>query len=377
MSDLEAILPGGEDRVLIAACVLPNDGPLNDEQRRVGLDNFKRYVEAHQIALSDVSRQVVKPSIGIIRELLAGTFRSDPDDAIRRLNAWVEQDARRRQATIGEPFIETRVALDLLTVARLCLENQSMALACGPSGIGKTFCAKAIAEKYVGSVYLRIIRGYQTAHGLCSAIAGAVGVRTAWGMRQGQYQNQLERVIGTLRDSGRLFLIDEAHQLADAALELLRDIHDETGCPMLLLATKDLQDRIARNADPDHGQVYSRFDIMVHLAEGRDVFSGGRPLYTLDDIRKLYNEPPIRLAKDAEKYLQDVANALGEGSLRRCKVLLRNAARIARRRQGVADGEPVTVTAADLEWVEKNLRRESSEQHRITERQRRSLAASG
>ena len=46
-------------------------------------------------------------------------------------------------------------------------------------------------------------------------------------------------------------------------------------------------------------------------------------------------------------HLQDVANMLGYGSLRRCKMLVQNAVRRAHKRQGLADGDKVIVTADD------------------------------
>jgi DNA transposition AAA+ family ATPase len=189
------------------------------------------------------------------------------------------------------------------------------------------------------------------------------------------YTTQLERVVETLRDSNRLLILDEAAKLTDSAVELLRDIHDNTGIPILLLATRDLHDRIVRNADPDHGQLYSRFEVVRHLTEGHDVYSGGKVLHTMEDIRQLYNEPPVRLSTDAMRYLQGVANDLGRGLLRRCKMLLQNAARRARKRQGVMDGDKVTVTADDLEWVETRLRMESSEQEAVKDRRRRVAGA--
>jgi hypothetical protein len=76
----------------------------------------------------------------------------------------------------------------------------------------------------------------------------------------------------------------------------------------------------------------------------------------------------VKLSPDTARYLQGVANMLGYGSLRRCKMLLRNAVRRARKRLGLADGETVTVTADDLRWTETRLRRESSERDMIEHR---------
>ena len=141
---------------------------------------------------------------------------------------------------------------------------------------------------------------------------------------------------------------------------------------MLLIATRELHERIVKNAGPDHGQLYSRFDVVKSLTEGYEVYQGGgnKPLHTIADIRALYNEPPLRLTTDAQQYLQDVANMLGYGSLRTCRILLQNAARRARKRQGLGEGDKVTVSAVDLEWVETRLKQESTEQARIDDRRR-------
>jgi len=366
-----------KDRILMAAWMLPNEGALTDSQRRQALENFERYMRAHGLTPADVGRQLGKPRATTIGELLKGKYRDKADAYIRKLNFWVEQDARRRKAALADNFVSTKVARDMLTVARLVVENQTMGLVLGPTGIGKTRCALALRDKYVGSIYLRVMIGYHHPKGMTLALAGELGVRQTSSAHAAKHQTQLERVLDALADSNRLIMIDEAHALQDPAIELLRDIHDVAGAPILLLATRELHDRIVRNADPDRGQLYSRFDVIHHLTEGHDLYVDGKPLYTLDDVRALYDEPPVRLAPDAASFLQDVANQLGYGSLRRCKVLLRNAARRARRRQNLADGDQVTVTAEDLEWVETRLRQESGEQSMAAQRRQRAAHAVG
>jgi hypothetical protein len=268
-----------------------------------------------------------------------------------------------------------RVAKHMLAIARLVLENQTMGLAIGPTGIGKSRCCEAIHDKYVGSIYIRIIDGYHHPRGLTHALADRLGTHSTFKRRPGEpYKTQLERVIDVLRGSSRLLIIDEAHALRTEALELLRDIHDSTGVPILMVATKELHDRIQKNADPDRGQLYSRCGVIQHLTEGHDVYSGGKVLHTLQDIKDLYNEPPIKLSPDAARYLQDVANMLGYGSLRRCEILLRNGVRRARNRCGLAAEDAVTVTSDDLEYAELHLRQASFERSMIAERRTRSAA---
>lgn len=356
--------------------MLPNDGDLTDAQRRQAMDNFARYLRAQNLTAADVARQLGKPKATTIGELLSHKWRDGSDEHIRKLNMWVEQHARQRAAQLSDKFVTTlRVAKSLFGVARLVHENATMGLAVGPSGIGKSRCAIALHEKYVGSIYIRIINGYHHAKGITMALAGALRVRsTKSRISDQQHQTQLESVIAILQNSHRMLFIDEAHKLENRAIEVLRDIHDCAGVPVLLLATQDLKDRIERDATPDKGQIYSRFDVTYPLTEGFDVADGGKPLHTMDDIRALYNEPSLKLSPDAGRYLLQVANALGEGSLRRCKRLVQNGARRARRRQNVASGERVTVTADDLAFADQSLRPSRTQADARKERYQRAVA---
>jgi len=259
--------------------------------------------------------------------------------------------------------------LEALPAARLVHENKTMGLLLAPSGVGKSRCAQAINQHYVGSIYVRVMCGYHHPRGIAHALSHKLDLLGNTLVAGHRTMTRIERIIDRLLDSDRMLIVDEAQKLNDAALEFCRDIHDSTGVPVLFFATADLHDRIMRTVGPDHGQLFSRFDVVHHLTQGKDVYSGGKPLFSIDEIVKLYERTPIRLSPDAAKFLQDVANQVGHGSLRRCKTLLRNAVRRARKRLEVTDGCRITVSAIDIEWVEARLRMESAEQHSVQERQ--------
>lgn len=347
-----------QERVLMAAWMLPNEGDLTDVQRREAMQNFDSYIKVRGITYADVGRQVGRPKATTIRDLVLGEYRRDSDDHVRKLNAWVEQHARAQASSLKRGFVSTtHVAKQMLSIARMVRENGTMGLCTGASGIGKTVCAKAIHEKYAGAIYVRVIRDHRHPKGLMRAIAVQIGIRKP-ATSDEVARTTLERIIVLLKGSHRLVIIDEAHQLTDDAIEALRDVHDECGVPILLVATKDLADRIRRNADPDHGQLYRRFDVIYPLTQGHEFHMGGKnkPLFTAEDIKALYNEPGLRLARPAIDYLVDVANDLGRGSLGRCDALVRNAIKVARKRLGVGDTGDVTVTSPDLETVDMALR---------------------
>ncbi len=367
-----------KDQILMAAWTLPNTGELTDQERCLAMNNFIEYIDRNNIQPKDVAKQLGKPGNTTIRELMDRKWRENADKYIRTLNARIEQHARAKAASIDEEYVETRVAKAILAAARLVHENRTMGLLLAPSGVGKSRCAQAINHNYVGSVYVRIIDSYHHPRGLAHAISLKLDLlgTTVAGHRS---MTRIERIMDRLLDSDRMLIIDEAQKLNDSALEFLRDIHDTTGVPVLLFATADLHDRLVATIGPDHGQLYSRYDVIHHLTEGKDVYTGGKPLFSVEEIRKLYDRTPIKLSIDAVKYLQDVANRIGEGSLRRCKSLLKNAARKARKKQGLSDGDKVKITAHDLVWVESKLRPTHTDQDRVNLRRQTSArtAATG
>jgi len=69
-----------------------------------------------------------------------------------------------------------------------------------------------------------------------------------------------------LRDSGRLIVVDEAENLPLRALEIVRRLHDETGCGLVLSGMP----RLVANLRGKHGelvQLYSRVSVALNLGE--------------------------------------------------------------------------------------------------------------
>lgn len=360
----------------MAAWMLPNEGELSESQRLQALNNFVEYCARVGMSYEKVAKQVGKPTTGTIYDLLKQNWNSNSDEHIRILNNWIEQHARSQAVKLkGKLVVDTKVALDIRRAAEMIRTNGTMGVLYGATGIGKTRCAQAVYDTVAGSIFLTIANVTGSAasfrHLLFKTIGGRM-VRKPGPMPVFLY----ETTVQILKDSNRLIIIDEAHKLRDDAIEYLREVHDATHCPVVCLATKELYDRIQRNATPDAGQIKSRFDISYPLTQGVGTQPDGkkRRLFTVDDIRKLYEITPIRLSKDAVNYLVDVANVIGFGSLRRCGMLVVNAARRARKRLGLEEGE-ITITADDLAYVEEKFSPEPGQTQEVAERRSRAVAA--
>ena len=378
---LDAIVTEQEDRQLMAAVILPNDGPLTPDQRQKVAGAVRTYMKRHQLSDAAVGKQV---GLGAGTVYAAthhsGHLRPDKvgrrDEHLRELNMWMEADARRRATRPDEQFVRTKVAKKITNAAKCAVRYGSIAMCIGPTGIGKSMTAHYLYESFTGAIYVRLGRHLSSYTKFRNRLADVLKVLPRHRMQKNLRQLPVEeRIFEKLRHSNRLLIIDEAHRLTDDGLEFLRDVYDETGVPLLLLCTIDLWDRIRRDGDEDHGQMLSRIGMCVTLG-GSDLQSGdaNSKLFGRDEIKRLFEAPKVKLHPDAIEYLHDVANALGQGSLRRCRELMKWAVAIARRKAGAGDAA-VTITAALLEQVEAQYM--DSQSGRQMLRERRIIAAAG
>jgi len=358
-SPARELLSEQEERQLVAAALIPASGVLTEEQRQKVRDAADAYRKEHGLKNADIARGIGDGSPGLWSGVIAGSYTkvsaAKLDDLLRTLNNWLEEDARRRRTRPGRPFVYTGVANAMIDAAKIAQQRRWIVIAYGPTGFGKTMTAHVIAEKHVGAIYLRLGKGCCTYAKIRDRLFDLLKLARA--RKQRRRTSADEAIFERLRDSGRLMVIDEAHRIRDDGLEFLRDIHDETGCPMFLICTKDLWDRV-QSDDEDHGQMRRRIGLAINLtgvAGGSQ--DNARKIFSVDEIRRIYESSHIRLTSSAVDYLADVANLIGYGSLGRCDQLVDCAVAKARRKAGCGPQARVTIDAALLaEWDRKTMR---------------------
>lgn len=344
-----------EARQLLEARMLPNEGPLTAAQREEVRTALEQYMQKHVISQKEVAKQCAGVGVSNLNAILNGKYTHGPiDDHLREINNWMEVDARRRQTRPQRPFVETHVAKKILRAAEKASEKAQIVIAFGPTGIGKSMVAHVVAERFPAAIYIRISEGNNS----FTALRRMLAERLRFYVRRKRKSDPTgltvnERIFDKLRGSNRLLIIDEAHRIGDSALQFVRDLYDECEIPILLLATKDLVDRVRRDSDEDHGQLYSRIGWTCDLVRGKDKTPGGKsPLFTVAEIRKIFESDKVKLHPDAQGYLQDVANMLGQGSLRSCERILRWAVQIERHVRNLSHTDGVTINAPCLRKAE-------------------------
>lgn len=107
-------------------------------------------------------------------------------------------------------------------------------VAWGEAGRGKSECAKEYAINHEDVTYIRVYEQW-TARAMLATIC-----RNLNGMNPGMVDRAKRIIIEELDQRPRTLLIDEADRLDIRLVEHLRDIHDETGCPVVLIGEPTL-----------------------------------------------------------------------------------------------------------------------------------------
>ncbi len=315
------------------ARMLQPDDKLTPATRDEVLARLRHYFTEHSIPYSRIALRL-DTSEPVISQVLSGSYKADPAKWIRGMCAFVDEMKDKKSAPVkGRRFVQTGVAKRIFAVAKYVMKYNGIGLAYGPAGIGKTMTLKALASEIPASIYLSLRTGCETPLAVIEAIGRAAGIAAG----RPSVRAWSDRLQELLHGSGRIILIDEIHKVVgtrnDAALHMLRDLHDQTECPMVWVGTSEIIAHIqtgqARGREP-LDQLSSRIGPFCDLAEGTTMRGGGRRLVSSDDIRRVCAQDGMRISEDAVQYLTKMANLKGAGAYRAVTKLLELAATTAR-----------------------------------------------
>lgn len=342
---------GDEARVAASARMMREDERLEDNQRADIRERVLKFLPENGLVQADAARELgmSAQNMSLILTAARGTASVTTDKHLIRLHNWMELTARRIGILSKRRFVETSVAREILIVARTAAETCGMAVVFGPARIGKSFTLQAIeGDAAFASPFL--VRIDQTMRGplpLLRALCDALEVSSG-----GRADQLMKRAVKRLKGTKRLLMFDEADRLRFNALETIRDVHDLTGCPVLLAGKPTVYERVGFRSLGDFNsvtdQLAGRIVMVRDLTERTRTGNHPQPLFSLDDIRKLIHQSSLKLhvSPDAERWLQDRSSALGAGGLQRALAMLYLASKVA-----FAKGDQ-TISVAHLEAVE-------------------------
>lgn len=324
-------LVSAEGRLARTARMLDEKQSLKPGQRKDIAERVLRYLDEHDITQATVAREV-GISTTTISEVLRQRYAGKTSDRqLVKIHNWLELAARRQNIVHSRAFVETSVAREILQVASLTAETLKMSVVFGPAHIGKTMTLRSIVgdQRFGDPVLITVTDSTIRPFALCRSICECFELSTS-----GTFDRVFRRLVKRLDGTKRMLMFDEVDLASYRALEMVRQLHDGTGCAILFAGKPAIYEHLGfRHV----GGFSERLDQMgARIIIHRDLTERTRgdkpqPLFTLDDIRRLIRQSDLKLhvAPDAERWLQGRASTLGMGGIGKAKIYLYLAYKVA------------------------------------------------
>ncbi len=179
--------------------------------------------------------------------------------------------AKQEQLAADGKFCMTRVARTVMDVCRETLEQRLLTVIYGLPEIGKTeavleFLRRRVANGIGGKVAYIQVKDVDTTKSVIDSMARQLGIR-----QSASVARMTDLVTTQLKRDPHMLVLDDANYLSVKSLEMFRWIYDQTGCPLLMMGTKQLMERILLSTGrlaEDLVQFYSRVDLQQEVAGG-------------------------------------------------------------------------------------------------------------
>lgn len=199
--------------------------------------------------------------------ILKGTYKAESwDKAIRSIESYRKIATARGTITRAE-FVPNGISRMVHAGLDYAVANNSITTIIGESRQGKTIAARAWAtENNHGRTVLVTAPPVGGTKMLLRVIAAKCGINRT------QSIVALAEGLHRAFNRNRILIIDEAHRLIPsdsrtlnpASLELLRDLHDQTGCALAFIATARFSERI-KTGSYQFEQLIGRIGMPIRL----------------------------------------------------------------------------------------------------------------
>lgn len=264
---------------------MENNTELSYEQAVQLVQDYKQEsgktqtVIANELGISDAA----------LSSFLRGTYKT-PHMIVPKVAELLKVTGKRKVAPKEPPFAETTVAKRVMEAISYCHLQGKIAVVYGDAGVGKTQAVRAYLRENSLAIGITISPSYASITGVNELIADQLGIRERVARRI------YAEIIGKLKDSGRVLIIDEAQHLTVRALNHLRCMSDESGVGIALIGNEEVYTKMKGSGKADFAQLFSRIGMR------REVLT---TTTTKDDIRKVFAE--AHLEEDALELLYRIA----------------------------------------------------------------------
>ncbi|HEX4055993.1 MAG TPA: ATP-binding protein [Tepidisphaeraceae bacterium] len=301
------------NRIQLEGHMLATEGPIPAEQTARVVEAFRAYIEHHDLTMREAAKGC-DYSPGVLSDWAARQYRGDVSEVTRRVNRWLERDARRRAARRPSDFISTRAAESMGAYIQLADKLVAMLAIVADSGAGKSRVLRYWCDQTNGIV-VTCVQGMRP-RDLYRTIAYMLGVPHPKATRT----EMLDAIVAKLVGTKKILYIDEAHLLGPH-IGCLRPIFDLARIPVVMAGAGEILSQIDTDRAHGVGQMASRTlrcDLTKHAARGSGTPNRRTPdmLFTMEEIAKFFAMKKMRISRDGLQMMHRLANLAHRGRLR-------------------------------------------------------------
>ena len=289
---------------------------------------LKNLIKEKNYSISYVAR-AINVSTATLHLWINDNYKGKVEKVTKAVEQFTELENLRNE-TIDIPFVNTSIAEDIFEIAKICHVENEIGVCCGDAGLGKTYAVKMYNIEHSDVILIEADLGY-TPKVLFSEIHKKLGFDGV-----GSIHSMLLDIIGKLKYSGRLIIVDEAEYLPYKALELLRRIYDKAKVGVLLVGMP----KLLKNLQGDKGQytqLYSRVGVLAEL----------QPIADNDIVAITSKVTPNSVS------IYPKLSAFCGGNTRVLTKLLVRASRIAKLNNTAIDEDVLNAALSQLLWSQK------------------------
>jgi len=229
------------------------DSRQYNEEVRARLDEYRNSYNP-PLTNRDLAREL---GIGVTQ--ISKYLNGRPDWDVSELENTIEdvlKTALLRRSRGGQELVETSVTRQINAVCETIRKTNDIGLIFGAAGTGKTVGISMYAASMPSAIVITLSKWSSNAQGIERLLFTAMETRSF--RKSGQ--SRAEWLLGRLRNSNRILIVDNAHRLTSGGREWLFDFQDDTGIPIALVGNPEILDAIE-----DNDQQFSRIGIVQQV----------------------------------------------------------------------------------------------------------------
>lgn len=227
-------------------------------------DKLREYMEA-----TGESQSVLAKRIGIsgaaLSQYLSGRYPT-PEALEPKFEEFFSMaKAKAAAAVVGirPTFVPTYISDEVMGAINYCHVQKSFGVVYGDAGIGKTVSVHKYAEDHTEVVLVTAAAMLSKPMQLLKEIARK--------LRIGDMKRQDDlycEIVEKLYGSEKCLIIDEANRLPYSTLEMVRDIHDNSGIAVILVGNYEVYTKMTGKGEAAFAQLFSRIAMRRYLTTG-------------------------------------------------------------------------------------------------------------